>query len=166
MASAAETGNRAILRRVFVAQHAHKAYACPAAACILVNAVVVVLVVALASAGGCMFERGLSDSSTDCATRAPSGAGVLVAISDPELLAGRCMSIAHNDSRIDDPFAFSKVDAGGRAFLPVDGAGSFYLSVSANLPDDNYCQRHVGVFLDHPGTGILERDEEAATLCA
>ncbi|MBI2078281.1 MAG: hypothetical protein HYT80_07945 [Euryarchaeota archaeon] len=124
-----------------------------------------VLVAALVALGAGCFGEGLSSSTTRCDDVPAPAAGFLLNVTDPGLLVGRCVAIA-KDGDLDRKIGLSKLGEDGLAYVPVPGEGRYYMSVSATLPNDRYCARHVGEFREHPGSGVVEAKAEAGTICA
>lgn len=116
-------------------------------------------------APGCILEPGISSSTTRCADSQTVADGFRLVIQNPGHLAGRCVAISHDDSRVDDAFALRKVGADGVAFLPIEGAGRYQMSVRVADADDEYCATGVGEIADHPGSGLVGVLGEARYFC-
>ena len=115
---------------------------------------------------GCILEPGLESSTTKCPVSEPLQDGFRLEVEDPGRLVGRCVAIAHDGDGSDEDFALRRLGADGVAYLPVEGAGRYYLSVSVRDEDDKYCATDVGEFADHAGLGVVIVKGSPQGVCA
>lgn len=122
------------------------------------------LVFLLVGLPGCIFEPGLSQSTTDCAASEPLQDGFRLVVAEPGRLAGRCVAISQQGG--DDEFALRQLGSDGVAYLPIEGPGDYRLGVSVRDPSDKYCRTELYASPSHPGAGLIEVVGEVGRVCS